>query len=508
MSNFETEALMPLAITIERLTAGAQGADSVTHSSELSPGVLVPSGSRLRPFIEILISGETPDILDLSEEYFGLQKFDEQNKPRVQPDKELIVLVVEHLRRSLEAVEFGAAVLNGSPHLYDGTHWTPITDQECAHLLGILAEHMRCGSITSRHFLFREKLLKQYVSNLWIEIASGSDDDVLVNFLNGTLDIADGAVDLREFRKDDFLTYQLPFDFSPSAECQNFTRYLKRVLPDETSQLVLAEFIGWIFLPGLKLEKILLLYGEGHNGKSVFFDIMIALLGAANISNLGLSALSKLENRFQLASKLLNFGSEINDRCDPDLLKKMASGEPVEARRLYKDVFIMRRYARLAFNANVLPRNTEQTMGFFRRFLIIPFTQTITEAEKDPDLASKIISSELPGIFNWVMEGLKRLRSNRKFTECVAALEALAAYRLESDSVAMFLDDSALVKSVDGRLGKNDLYLEYRGYCQLSGFSPLSKVNFGKRLTRHHQVSESKSGGLRFWHLIRTDDDA
>lgn len=304
------------------------------------------------------------------------------------------------------------------------------------------------------------------------------------------------------------LTYQLPFVYDEDAVCPLFDTYLARVLPDPTSQLVLAEFLGWIFLRELKLEKVLVLFGDGHNGKSVFFEIVNALLGEQNITSLGLASLSKIENRSGLANALLNFGSEISDRCDADLFKKLASGEPVEARRLYKDVYIMRNYARLAFNANVLPRNTEQTEGFFRRFLIVPFSETITEKEKDPDLAHKIIDTELPGVFNWVMRGLRRLRVARKFSRCARAEEALTGYRKESDSVAMFLEEEELVPSIDGRLGKNMLYSDYRAYCSIAGCKPLSKVNFGKRLLNGHKITDSKSGGDRFWHLVRENEYA
>ncbi len=48
------------------------------------------------------------------------------------------------------------------------------------------------------------------------------------------------------------------------------------------------EYIGWIFTP-LKLEKVLFLYGSGKNGKSVFVDIVEALLGKENISHESLS---------------------------------------------------------------------------------------------------------------------------------------------------------------------------------------------------------------------------
>lgn len=496
----------PQPITVEALNEAAGGATSK------APSVIPFSANLARDPLQAVkaaIERSQPcSLLELAEEYLDLPQLDNEKRERLQTKSEIIVLVIEYLGRTLEQHGLGACMLNGSPHLYGGSHWQPISEQECLALLGWLAEFLNCYIVDAKIFSFREKLFKQFTSALAEEADDSAPDRALVNFGNGTLEIKDGVETMRGFCKSDLLNYQLPFDYDTAATCPLFDRYLSRVLPDESSQLVLAEFIGWIFLRGLKLEKVLVLYGDGHNGKSVFFDIVNALLGEANVSNLGLSSLSKLENRFQLGSTLLNFGSEINDRCDADLFKKLASGEPVEARKLYRDIFILRHYARLAFNANVLPRNIEQTTGFFRRFLIIPFMETITEEEKDPDLAMKIIGSELPGVFNWVMRGLKRLNESRKFTQCVAAESALALYRKESDSVAMFLDDAGLVPSVDGRLGKNDLYTEYRSYCQTSGFSPLSKVNFGKRLSCQRHITDSKSGGFRFWHLIRSDDDA
>jgi putative DNA primase/helicase len=486
----------PRPITIDTLDEGA--------------GQPPPCSSAVDPLktVRVAITRiESVSLLELSERYFSLPVLDGEGKPRKQPQSEVIVLVIEHFKRWLNEIRLGARVLNGLPHLYGGTYWKPIDDQDCAGLLGELAERLGYQVVESRIFSFREKLLKQFYSDLAGGIDEKEPGRVLINLHNGTLEFVNGNETMRVFRKTDSLTYQLPFDYDECAICPMFEKYLARVLPDPTSRDVLAEYLGWLFLRDLKLEKVLVLFGDGHNGKSVFFDVVNALLGEQNVSNLGLSSLSKIENRHQLGMSLLNFGSEISDRCDADLFKKLASGEPVEARRLYKDVFTMRNYARLAFNANTLPRDTEHTTGFFRRFLIVPFTETISEIEKDPDLANKIIAAELPGVFNWVMCGLRRLRKARKFSECHAADHALATYRKESDSVAMFLEDEGWHSASDAKVGKDQLYAGYRGYCQSAGCRPLSKNNFGKRLLRQHQINDSKSGACRFWHLLRSDHE-
>ena len=87
----------------------------------------------------------------------------------------------------------------------------------------------------------------------------------------------------------------------------------------------------------------------------------------------------------------------------------MTSGEPIEARLPYGQPFTISRYAKLAFNCNELPTVPEHNHAFFRRFLIVPFNETIEDARQDKQLASKIIADELPGVLNWALVGLARL---------------------------------------------------------------------------------------------------
>jgi putative DNA primase/helicase len=463
-----------------------------------------PSASEPLKIIRAAVNRvERPDLLELSLRFFNLPVLDPKGNPRAQTQNELIVLTEKYFSIWIDEMGLGARVLNGRPHLFGGTHWKPITDREFEVILGEFALRIGCPPVGFGLFNTREKLVKQFDSN-----HNGLPNDAphgrtRLNFRNGTLEISDEEELMRNFDKADLLTYQLPFAYDEKAVCPMFDRYLLRVLPDLPSRMVLAEFLGWLFMRELKLEKMLVLFGDGENGKSVFFDVTNALLGEQNISNYGLSSLSKMENRCALGAALLNFGSEIADRCDADLLKKLSSGEPLEARKLYNDSYTMRDYARLAFNANVLPKDTEHTHGYFRRFLIIPFTQTIEQSEKDPELAQKIIGAELSGVFNWVMDGLRRLRQQRKFSPCAAADEALATYKKESDSTAGFLEEGCWSASADHKKGKGELYDEYRDYCRDSGHQALNKLTFGKRMLGTHKIKDCKSGGVRFWNLTQ-----
>ncbi|MDQ3819665.1 MAG: DUF5906 domain-containing protein, partial [Acidobacteriota bacterium] len=179
------------------------------------------------------------------------------------------------------------------------------------------------------------------------------EEQCLINLRNGTFEITPTGGHLREPRREDFLTYQLPFDYDPNASATLWQKFLDRVLPDKAQQNVLAEYIGYVFTR-LKLEKTLMLLGAGANGKSVIFDVINALLGRENITNFSLESLRRDYQRAMLANKLLNYSSESSTRLDADIFKKLTSGEPIDARLPYGQPFIMSHYAKMALNCHAM----------------------------------------------------------------------------------------------------------------------------------------------------------
>ncbi len=311
--------------------------------------------------------------------------------------------------------------------------------------------------------------------------------------------VSEKGHELRQHNRQDFLTYQLPFDYDPKAQAPKFFKFLGEVLPARETQLVLTEYIGYVLAPSLKLEKVLILYGSGANGKSVFFDIITALFGQENTCNYSLQNLTKQDSyqRAELEHKLVNYASEINGKLEASVYKQLASGEPVEAREIYGKPFTMTNYARLIFNCNELPRETEQTHAFFRRFLIIPFDVVIPSEKQDSELARKIIADELPGVLNCALEGLDRLLKNRRFTPCEAIDECVKQYQQESDSVAMFIEEKECNPDINGWIALGQVYQMYADYCRNNGYRLCSNRTFSNRL-KSKGFEVSRSNGKRF----------
>lgn len=409
-----------------------------------------------------------------------------------------LILVVEQLLETAKLNNWGLAKKNDFIYVYNEQYWISIDKEEFRYFLGQVALNMGVEKFKGKIHTFKDDLYKQFMSDAYLPTPKVDNKKVLINLLNGTFEISPQNRILREFKRSDFITHQLPFQYNEQATAPIFQRFLDEVIPDKSKQKVLAEYLGYIFIKSsvLKLEKTLILYGTGANGKSVVFEIIEALLGVENMSNYSLSNLTN-ENgyyRAMIGDKLVNYASEIGRDLDNAYFKQLTSGEPIDARLPYGNPMRITEYAKLIFNSNELPHATEHNNAYFRRFLIINFDVTIPEAKQDKDLSNKIVKRELSGIFNWILEGVERLLKQRKFSHSEAIENATNTYKNESDTAKLFLDENEY-KVSENYTSIKDLYARYRPFCLDGGYRPVNASNFKKRLEHHKIIVERKSIG-------------
>lgn len=328
-------------------------------------------------------------------------------------------------------------------------------------------------------------LVQQFHSYAGRTEPENNDDFVKINLSNGTLKIDSEGCTLEPFSADDFMRYQLPVAYDENAKTNLFQQFLDRVLPEKESQDFLAEYIGYALTNNLKLEQCLMLIGTGANGKSVVFDIVNALLGNENITHYTLSQLCDGNGyyRSMISGKLLNYSSELGTNLsDVDMIKKLISGEPVDARNPYGRPFTVRKYCKFMFNTNSLPTSVEISDAYFRRMNFMQFDVTIPKSEQDPELAKKIIASELNGVLQWVLDGLKRLLATHKFTKSPKMEAAKEQIRRDLDSVATFMSESGYTPSTSNRILMKTLREEYNEFCKLNNCRQVGHKSFGLRL--------------------------
>ena len=338
-------------------------------------------------------------------------------------------------------------------------------------------------------------------------------DSSIIVLKNGVLDLNDDMPQLRKFNKKYKQTTQLDFDYNPDEQPYLWTDVFLDAVLDEQSQRVLQEFMGAIFIDRrkVKLEKMLILYGAGSNGKSVIQQTLIGLLGEDNVKTLAISDLiSGAERKQNIASingKRLNYCSEMQTRefgANADALKALISGEPFEVRLVYINNFTARNIPLLMANANRIPYMKDTSHGLSRRLIILPFERVIEEEKQDRQLAKKL-KAEYPAILNWMLQGRRRLIANHyQFSETRRLKEIVADAQAEGSSVLQFMKAKDYSRGIidveyDIRwLKAEQLYFAYGKWCVENEIVAESQKKFSQTLKEYGYNYRRASAGSLF----------
>jgi len=394
------------------------------------------------------------------------------------------VAIIDELMKSAKSNNWHLALDSGLFYIYTGCMWISLDKDELKNFLKDVAIKQSYPPIKAKDSKFIIQLYDQAIQDGFFTDKHYSPQS-MINLSNCTLVLSSEGVTTKSFDYRDFLTHQLPFNYDPKAHNSIFQRFLDEVLPDKDTQRTLQEVCGYLFIKGLKLEKIFFLYGTGANGKSVLFEVLNGLIGDENISHFSLESLTDNNGYFRakIKDKIVNYGTDIKlTNIDAGMFKTLASGEPIEARLPYCEPFTMSDYAKLIFNVNRLDNaNIEHTHGFYRRILIIPFNKTIADDKQDKSLHKKILRNKA-GVLNWIIAGAERVIANKGIFISQECHKFKAKFIKETDSVALFLDDSAYKKDDFSIVYLSNIYADYKDFCNDDGYRALGKTNFGKRL--------------------------
>jgi len=430
---------------------------------------------------------------------------DNEGKPPAQ--KHYKVAIIHTLIKTAKEHNWHIIHDAGFFYIYNGAFWVVLLDSEVKQLLKDAAIEMSYIEIECRDALFVDKLFQQATQDGFFTERNITKQSI-INLKNGSLVLSEVGMTMKVFDYRDFLTHQLDFSYNSKAKNTVFLNYLNQVLPDADTQRTLQEVAGYLFVKGLKMEKVFFLFGTGANGKSVFFEVLNGVLGADNISNYSLESLTdeKGYHRAMIKDVIVNYGTDIRlTKIDAGMFKTLASGEPVEARLPYGQPFLMNDYAKLIFNVNKMDSaNIEHTHGFYRRLLIIPFNKTIPDEEQDRDLHTKILNDRA-GVLNWIIEGAERVIKSRNIFVSDECETFKQKFIKETDSVAMFEADflETMKSNIYYKLVK-DAYLDYKTYCLDAGHRSLGRNNFtGRMETLGFEKSHKEAGRTLEKHYLK-----
>lgn len=339
---------------------------------------------------------------------------------------------------------------------------------------------------------FNKSLIKSYYC-----FEQDSTFPGFLNCNNGLLNLK--TKELEPHNDNYLIKYVLEHNYSPSAKCPAFLNALDLVTNnDEGLKKLIQQIFGYTIVGGYpKAHKAFMFYGPGGNGKSTILTALRNLIGTQNVAHVPLPLFDKPFSMISLDGKLANLIDETPKfGINAEAFKNIVSGGYVRAAHKRKDEFDLQVHARIIFACNSLPNFKDDSDGLLRRLIIVPFNNKIEESQMNRNIDNEI-KAEMSGILNWAIEGLETLIDNDyQFIDCEATKNIKTQYMEETDSVQRFWSEEIIVcdgqEPQNGFISTNDLYVDYKLFCEVEGFKPVNKNNFSKKSCRAHLLSISK----------------
>ena len=327
------------------------------------------------------------------------------------------------------------------------------------------------------------------VENLKIEARADEllVDEDLINFANGTLNISDSHWTEEKF----FCRNRLPavYTGADAKDPENWTRFVHELFEPMDAD-TLQEYMGYCMIPSTAAQKMLLIIGNGGEGKSRIGVVMKEILG----DNMNNGSIPKLEtNSFakaDLEHKLLMVDDDMRIEQLPttNSLKAVITAEGLmdlekKGQQSYQGLM----YCRLmAFSNGYLKSANDDSYGFFRRQLIL-MTKPRPKNRIDDPFLSKKLRAERDQIAMWALRGLYRLkRNNFHFTVSDRSKAAIMSAMDEANNVVSFLrSKGSFTFDPEGEITSREFYNIYKCWCDDNAVEATDKKRVISYLRAH-----------------------
>jgi putative DNA primase/helicase len=324
------------------------------------------------------------------------------------------------------------------------------------------------------------------------------------------LGVENGCVNLRSGKLEPnlpahYITRYGGASFDESAECPRWLQFLDEVFESDEDTIYAAQLLLGYTLTGLSTEEIMVFcVGYGANGKSIFGNVISAILGSySKTAPSTLLSTRRADDHSPRSDLAMLNGARlvsINElpggmRLDEQVVKQLAGRELISARHLYGEYFSYIPTFTPWVRTNHKPIIKGDDDGIWRRIVVLPFKRKFKTNEQDPHLEAELLG-ESSGILGWMIDGAKLyLKSGLKLSLAIKTQQQ--QYRTESDLLGEFLSETAQAVA-DGKVLQSVLFNAWQDWNTSNGLHAGSKKTFTQRLVERGYAI-TKSAGKRFY---------
>lgn len=308
----------------------------------------------------------------------------------------------------------------------------------------------------------------------------------LIPMTNGLLDL--NTLVMEPHTPSYFATWALDFPYLPGAKCPVWEQFLAQVFAhDMAGAQLLQEYAGYLISGRLDQHKALLIVGPRRGGKGTISRVLHQLMGRGNTVSPSLGNLGSEFGLSPLIGKPLAVIEDArgdDDRRNNTTVERLLSVigcDQVAINRKNKDYLTTTLPTRFVLVSNETPRFLDSSGAITSRFMSVKLRQSF-EANPDTALGDKL-GRELPGIFNWALQGLTRLNQQGAFTrpETMDTMHALMGDI--SSPVARFIDERYTVTGDEADvLTVSTVFNVFRAWNDEQGYRPMNRDSFVQRV--------------------------
>lgn len=312
-----------------------------------------------------------------------------------------------------------------------------------------------------------------------------------IHLQNGTLS-TNGSFEKKKYFCTSRLNVTMQEEYN---EPKNWIQFINNLLTPEDI-LTLQEYMGYCLIPCTKAQKMLMIIGNGGEGKSRIGVVMAAIFGQSGLVSGEVKDFDNGSKARFAREKLISRLVFLDDDLDlsalerTSFLKQLITAEiPLEIEKKGLPSYQEMLYSRvIAFGNGAITSLYDKSDGFYRRQIILTAKPKPKNRKDDRFLSDKLLA-EKDDIFMWCFQGLKRLIANDfEFSISQQAKENLEQSRRGSCNIIDFMESNYdFCFDSDGQIHTRELRWAYENWCSTNDLTPLSPKTFCRYIKDHEK---------------------
>lgn len=427
----------------------------------------------------------------------------------------------------------------GGWHEWDGKKWTPVDVENLIRATKDVFRWASAEAFRSTDKVWQDSAVTNYFNSqnrgkaaaavelLRAKLEGGSGlavpretvdtDRWLVNCGNGIYDIKSG--ELRPHDRALLLTKFAPCNYVPGTESAMVRKALEWAFAEQPDPQACYDYLmswfGYMATGDVSAQKLLVLFGNGQNGKTYLLEAVGRVLGnyagtvqkSVLIQQQGGSESKCTDEIAELQGRRMGWFSELSmqEFLNEGRIKQLTGNGRLRARRLFEGSFEFDTHCKFAIDTNYQPKIRGTDHGILRRVKPLPYNRRLPDDAIIPDWKGVVFDNEGDGLLSMILEAAHKYSKHGLAPEPECVVKACEMFREDNDNIGCYVrecceaeEDEALRKDSEMKVGAHDLYDRYRRWAIEGGYTPCNIKTFGAKLMEKG-FEQVRTAGCRVW---------